>query len=260
MPDLPQILLFGTLAISLLVGGIVLFVIVYQKRLADQQIQLQQFELNQQKQLLRTSIQSEELERRRIAADLHDEVSALLNTARLGITQLVDEFPKESKNLHNSRTSGAMIGEALEKIRNLSKELKPPVLDAFGLVAGLRELCNKSHQLTGIAIDFVSEGEQERVESFIEISLYRVVSELLQNSIKHAAPSLISVRLFYSQSRIKIQFQDDGKGFNYPQVLNNKHSGSGLRNIHSRIQAIQGTIEFNTMIRQGMSVKISVNL
>ncbi|MEO0898871.1 MAG: ATP-binding protein [Bacteroidota bacterium] len=234
--------------------------VVYQKRLIDQKTQLQETELNQQKLLLRASIQSEESERKRIAENLHDEVMALLNTARIGISQVLDDLESDSKSFERSYASSLMISEALERIRSLSRDLKPPVLGTFGLVAGLRELCNKSYRATGIQVKFISPDSVQRLDPFIEISLYRIVCELLQNSIKHAQPSLIEVEIFSDNSFLKVSFRDDGKGFDFENELVANQHGSGLRNIQSRVQAIKGEIRFEKNYDKGLLVNILIIL
>ncbi len=234
-----EIILIGMLGMFLLGFGVVAFFIVYQRRLLKQQEANQQIKEDYQKNLLKASIESQEKERQRIAEALHDEVGALITTSKLHIGQIK---PNTSEAKMKERLSSAtdILTETLQSVRQISLNLKPPVLEALGLVAAIRSLIQKIN--TSGQIEIICNGPDElMVPPEESLGCYRIIQELLQNGLKHAKASEITLDIQQIGRSIQIDYQDNGIGFDFTKMAASDQ-GLGLRNIESRLNLLNGTI------------------
>lgn len=252
-----KILLIGTVAMMVMAVFIVLFMIFYQRRQILQKIELQKMEEAYQKQLLEASLQVQEAERRRIAADLHDDIGTMLSATRLNLTQATKHIEQDSKaNLFVQQTK-EMFDEAIQNVRRISKELLPSTLDNFGLIAALEEFAHKMTQHTGIHITFNYDEKPERFDPKIELPLYRIVQELVNNSLKHSGATEIEISLMKQPSRLLVTVQDNGRGFELAEVQQ-ANNGLGLRNIESRLSVIDGRVVYDVAKGKGSYTIIEV--
>lgn len=245
--DVTFMLIAGTLALLLLATTMILFVIYYQKRLLKQRLTIQEIRTESQSQLLDASIEGMENERRRIAQDMHDNVGAMLSTARMGIHQLERSFPKDSPEVKVTKETKKLMDEIIQTVRQLSKDLLPASLDEFGLSDAVEELAGRIRNTSGINVNFTMEGNLERLDGKDELSLYRVVQELLNNIIKHAEASEIDILIQQSGKHLRISITDNGKGFT-PDSVKQKPAGErglGLYSIQSRLELLDAKIELS---------------
>ncbi len=234
-----EIVLIGMLGMFLLSLAVVVFFIVYQRRLLRQQEQNQKMQEEYQQKLLRASVESQEKERHRIAESLHDEIGALLTTTKLHLGQIKPNL-NEEKLKARVGTSVDIITETLQSVRQISHDLKPPVLETLGLVAAIRSLISKANVSDETEIS--CEGPDELViPSDESLGLYRIVQELLQNALKHAQASQIHFAIRQTGSSVFIDYTDDGVGMKATQL--NGDAGLGLRNIESRLNLMEGQME-----------------
>ncbi|OED34850.1 hypothetical protein AB832_06775 [Flavobacteriaceae bacterium (ex Bugula neritina AB1)] len=244
--SLIQILFWGSLLIFIFICAIVAFFILHNKKV-----------LAYQKLLLQTSIESEEKERKRIAKDLHDALNGHLYNARnfiLSPDQIGVDINEKSKEV------AGMIGEAMDTIRDISKDLAPPTLDKFGLVDGLKELCKKMRKVSKRQIIFMNKSEPFRLTYFAEINLFRIVQELLQNAIKYSEAVTIELDLHIDNGFLQIMVKDNGIGFDYEQKKLDPKGGLGLRNIESRIQLLNGTCSIDSAMDKGTITTVKLEL
>lgn len=236
---LVEIILIGMLGMFLLGFGVVAFFIVYQKRLLKQQEASQQIKEDYQKNLLKASIESQEKERQRIAEALHDEVGALITTTKLHIGQIKPDMPKP-KMTERLTSATDILTETLQSVRQISLNLKPPVLEALGLVAAVRSLIQKIN--TSEQIEIFCDGPDElMVPPDESLGCYRIIQELLQNGLKHAKATEIELSIQQIGRSIQIDYQDNGIGFDFNKMAESDQ-GLGLRNIESRLNLLNGTI------------------
>lgn len=211
---------------------------------------------DKQNDLLRTILETQESERKRLAEDLHDSVGQVLSAVKLNLHRLDKTCAADEKAIPLLSNTRNLIDECILEIRSIIQNVRPPLLTDFGLVEALKDLCIKIQQNTGIEVTFKHEIEQERFAVEIEITLFRIVQELFGNSIKHANASFIHLNLVVRQNQLLLTYLDDGLGFDISAIKN----GSGLKNMQSRTDFIKGQIEIKSKPGEGMSTEIKINL
>jgi signal transduction histidine kinase len=258
-------ILIGTAIMFIMAIFIVLFVAYYQQKQLKlrilQQKEIQELQAEMQRQLLETSLQVQEVEQRRIAKDLHDEVGAILSATKMSLNQLIKKNQNEELNPLAQQTK-EFIEESISQVRRISKELVPSTLEEFGLLAALDEFINKIQLASGIEIIVNHEGfeAKDRFDKKIELTIFRIAQELTNNALKHAEASEIVLTLLLENNNLKFTFKDNGKGFDLEKVMNSPKSGLGLRNITSRLSVVNGVHEVKSIIGKGTTTEINIKL
>ena len=149
-----------------------------------------------------------------------------------------------------------VIDEAIRSLREISNNLSPHVLNDFGLARGVQNFIDKSVAMHDVKIRFTTNLRSERYDTDIEVILYRVICELINNSLKHAACTAVNLSLAQNGSELTLDYTDNGRGFN-PQAM--MDCGMGLSNIASRINSLGGTFDISSSKGKGMRAAIRVN-
>ena len=216
--------------------------------------------LNRQRQLLNKRIltavlRTEEKSRSRFAKDLHDGLGPLLSSARMSLSALQREsLPADQQEIIGNTTY--VIDEAIRSLREISNNLSPHVLNDFGLARGVQNFIDKSAAMHDVKIRFTTNLRTERYDTDVEVILYRVICELINNSLKHSGCRAINLSLSQNGSELALDYSDDGRGFN-PQAM--MDCGMGLSNIASRINSLGGTFDIASAKGKGMRAAIRVN-
>ena len=150
-----------------------------------------------------------------------------------------------------------VIDEAIRSLREISNNLSPQILNDFGLARGVNNFINKSLAINKIKINFTTNLKGERFNTDVEVILYRVICELINNSIKHSDGTEINLTLLYNDQTLSLAYSDNGRGFDLPAVLD---VGMGLSNITSRIQSLKGECDIRSEKGEGMYASIRINL
>ncbi len=200
-------------------------------------------------------IEAEEKERSRIARELHDGLGQMLSTARLHVAGLEDNVINEDKESLN--ISLKTIDNACLEVRNISHNLMPNALIRLGLIPAIRELVNAVNASKSIHIDFNSSIEGSLGMS-LDITIYRVVQEVINNMIKHAKASSIYMKIERNAADLTIVIFDNGIGFDTEELKNS--SGIGWKNILSRISMLNGDIRLESQLQKGTKVYINLKL
>jgi signal transduction histidine kinase len=251
-----KIIIFGTAAMLLPVSAIIIFVILYYRR---QRIQRTAHEEALHQAMLEASVASQEVVRRQIGGDLHDDIGALLSATRMSLAQITKYYDNEQKReIQFSRTQG-LLNEALNSVRRISKELMPKTLDEFGLIEALKDFSQKMTLHTNLPIIFQYDNLSKRYDTKIELALYRSTQELVNNALKHAHAQAIHITLRESNNSLILHVSDDGIGFDLKEV-NKPNGGIGIKNIESRISLIKGDIKFDVQKGKGSIFKMTVPL
>jgi two-component system, NarL family, sensor histidine kinase DevS len=198
---------------------------------------------------LRRIVAAQELERQRLARELHDETGQALTSILLGLKQLEGA---ESESVARLRK---LVVATLQDVRRLAVELRPKVLDDFGLVAALERLTASFAEQTGIEVDLEAGAITDRLPSEVETAIYRVVQESLTNVVKHSHAHRVSVLLTRSAGRIKAVIEDDGQGFD-PEA--HSKDGIGLIGMRERIALLDGTLAVESSETSGTTVALDV--
>ncbi|MEM0994914.1 MAG: sensor histidine kinase [Bacteroidota bacterium] len=252
MDDLAQILIIGVLGMAALAIAIVLFFVIYQRRLLAQQDQLQETERNYQKELLNNSIQVQEVERERIAKDLHDSVGSTLSATKLYLYRLNNEQTAPEFQQLKSETE-KLLDNSIQNIRQTTRDLLPVNLERFGLIAAIEDTLQPIQTLNQVQIEF-NYNQSVRFLAAKEIALFRIIQELLNNTLKHANANQIKIDLQFYDQQLKLTYEDDGVGFDLTQEQKTK--GIGLKSIESRIKYLNASYDYKTAQQQGLFVQI----
>ena len=203
--------------------------------------------LNRQRQLLNKRIltavlRTEEKARSRFSKELHDGLGPLLSSAKMSLSALAGERREEERGEIIANTT-YVIDEAIRSLREISNNLSPHVLNDFGLARGVQNFVNKTVAIHPLRIRFTTNLRTERFDTDIEVILYRVICELINNSLKHSGCSQINLSLALRSGVLTLDYSDDGRGFNPQAMLD---CGMGLSNIASRINSLNGTFDISS--------------
>lgn len=209
---------------------------------------------------LRNSVvETEEKERKRFAKDLHDGLGPLLSAVKIYVNELQDEELSGEEKIAMLKYVNDLIDEAVRDTRTIANNLMPSVIADYGLVSALSSFCEKIRQSKALNITFSSDIKNERFDSTLEIILYRVLLELINNTIKHAHAKNIDIYLSETEGMLEINYKDDGEGFDVNAALNNPQAGMGLKNILNRIASAHGICEFRSEPGKGFMVRIEID-
>jgi signal transduction histidine kinase len=202
--------------------------------------------LTQQK--IKAEITTLENERRRIAADLHDEVGPLLSAVKLQINN-IDGAGKEEQAIIEK--SSIYIDDVIRKMREISNDLLPNILVRKGLVAAVQDFIGKLRSASDIVIDF-QHNEPMRFETATEVNMYRIVQEIIHNAVKHSRARHLKIQLQMTDKLLRLATEDDGVGFDLDEIRKTK-GGLGLLNLQSRTDVMSG--EFSCETDKGKGTK-----
>ncbi|NTW33561.1 MAG: tetratricopeptide repeat protein, partial [Bacteroidetes bacterium] len=210
----------------------------------------------QQKLRFKEVIEAQELERKRIAEDLHDSIGLILATAKFNMTELEDIVTfKEAEDESILKNSIILVDEAFQEVRNISHNMMPSALTELGLVTALKELISKMNKSHKLHIDLKIYGFDERLNELVEITVYRIVQEIISNIIKHAEATVVDIILKKENTEINLNIEDNGIGIDKNKI--EKSSGIGWKNIFSRVTMLNGKINIDSKHNLGTTINIS---
>ncbi len=212
-----------------------------------------ELEITAQKKIVEAIFEAEEKERSRIAKDLHDGIVQNLTALKFAVNNIVKNTPTQVIELEN------IVGD-LEKtskeVREISYQMMPVTLKELGLIKVLEELLQRNLKNTMIEFDFNHFGIEHRLPEKIEVNVYRICQELLNNSLKHSQATNISILLQIKNNTLQLTYEDNGVGFD----TNNVKIGIGLNSLNSRIEMIKGSLEFDEKTISGTTAYIKIPL
>ncbi|MGN6166280.1 MAG: sensor histidine kinase [Flavisolibacter sp.] len=239
------VLFLGTLGMLALTISLILFIIFHQRKVIRYQLRLQNMEQEQQKILLNASIRLQEEERQRLAADLHDDAGPLLATARLYLNENLVNQDKATQ-LQSIFQARQILDDTIQLIRNISHSLMPPTLKNFGLESATNDLFQKISGSGTINASSRFHDYKERLKPEVELIVFRVIQELINNILKHSNSSFIHLTQNNHDDLFILRIHHDGRGIVQAdfEKLNKSNIGLGLKNISSRLRVAQGKIFF----------------
>jgi PAS domain S-box-containing protein len=217
------------------------------------EIEASQLKIDQHKRIAAAIFETEENERRRISELLHDSVSQLLYGIKLNLQQL----KADKENEDALATINSLLNDAVKETRNISFELAPSVLTDFGLPATIEELA-KRFSTPKLRIKTKMTGLKTRLSLTIEIVIFRLIQELLNNCIKHSGADTVVISIKKSKL-LEIEVKDNGEGFNVNEQ-ESRPTGSGLRSIRNRLNFYNGIMCIKSQPGDGTIVNISLKL
>lgn len=246
-------LVVGMIGMFFLTLIIVLFVVVYQRKLLRQERRHKADEEAHRLELLRATIESQEVERDRIGRELHDGVGVMLSTTRLYLQHWKEE-DEVGKETVGQKVDELLAG-TIESVRRVSADLRPVVLETLGLAEAIAELALTIEQTGELKIEFKATYGY-RLAQKDELNIYRVVQELLTNTLRHANASEIQIAMNSQHHHFSLNYEDNGKGI--PSKAKT-HKGLGLKNMESRISALNGQFTIESPPRGGVLITIEID-
>lgn len=244
---------------SLLIAvAVVFFYLRYQRNLIKQRLRLSEAEVQHQKELLHAIIQSQEEERKRIGMDLHDEVGSALSSLRMIIESLKNiEAATERQGQQNQCKT--IIDKVITDVRNISHNLSPLKKGAYGFLDAVEDLVEGINQSKRINVDLqISDDEAyQDIDDNTSLALYRVCSELMNNTIKHAKAENIALTFSVKNNILHLDYADDGIGL--PSNAPTK-KGMGMQNIESRLGMVGASFNILQGNTKGFNASIELPL
>jgi signal transduction histidine kinase len=243
----------AALIVALLIVALLFIRSRHKKRMHKQQLK----SIQQQKelQLLQALMQGEEKERSRIAKDLHDGVAGMLAAVKMHFSSMPGA--DNLMQVEGYQQGMKLLNEAAQEIRKTSHNLMPEVLLQHGLDEALRRYCNNVNNSKVLQIQYDSWGEVDSFNNSFELSVYRIVQELINNIIKHSKATQAIVQLSQQNDMLTISIEDNGVGFS---GNDNGKDGMGLRSLQNRIKAMNGKLEMESSQQSGVSAYLEFEI
>jgi signal transduction histidine kinase len=249
-------ILIGSAAILLLLS-----LLSYRNYKQKQKLQQQRIiELETEKKLTATEavLKGEEQERTRLAKDLHDGLGGMMSGIKYSLQTMKKNLVMTPENQQAFERSMDMLDSSIEEMRRVAHNMMPEVLVKYGLNTALNEFCSSVNQSGALQVSYQSIGmDKEQIEQTTAITIYRIVQELVNNTMKHASAKSAIVQVSNTDDTITITVEDDGKGFD-PVILQ-QAKGIGWSNIKSRIDYLKGKLDVRSEPGNGTSVHIELN-
>lgn len=217
--------------------------------------QAEQFEREKEVVSLQSMLVAQEEERKRIALDLHDGIGIILSTARIRLSRLERNLQENERQqvVHHTEE---LMDRASQELRRVAQDMMPAVLTKLGLIEGLEDLVDRVRSGSDIEVVFTHNKYSRRFSEKIEVMIFRVIQELLNNGIKHSKAGRIDLAITAQDEIFTIRYTDDGVGFDTSEFLDK--GGLGLKSIASRVKFMAGTLDVKSSKGKGASFTIAV--
>jgi signal transduction histidine kinase/Flp pilus assembly protein TadD len=249
-----NIFLFTGIGIIALLSFLFLYFrqrVVKDRIIAEQRIA----KLEEEKKVLaaRAIVEGQEEERKRIARELHDGLGVLLSTVKMQFTSLKDKSPQNQPLIERA---SKLLEQASGDVRKISHNMMPGLLTKLGLCEAVEDLFEKINETEGLEVEVEVPEDAERLPENKEIMLYRVIQELVNNTLKHAAAKKIRISLTMVPDALEVFYSDDGKGFNVEEKVESK--SIGLQSIQSRINFLNGKLDIVSAPGEGTRYSMTI--
>ena len=207
----------------------------------------------QEKQLIATQavLDGEIAERTRLARDLHDSLGSMLTGVKLNLESMKDDVSTEKMDVRFFDNAMGMLNESMLELRRVAHHLMPESLNRHGVKTALTDFCNSF-----LIIDFAYFGDEERFDSQMEVMIFRIIHELVNNALKYAEASQIQVQIMKESEYIALIVRDNGSGFD----VSSETKGMGLQNIRDRVSSYNGRMEIDSKIGEGTEINIEFKI
>ncbi len=251
-----------------LLGIILISILLYKNTKRKQRIAEQERELEIQKKekilkdqeltTIDAMITGQEKERQRLASDLHDSVGATLAAAKLQFHHLSKNRDKGDQTDEFFTKTGKLLEDAYAEIRSMAHVKNSGVIAKNSLLPAVQKLAKNASGINGLHIEVEDFGLEERLDNSLEITVFRIIQELVTNIIKHSQATEASISINKYDDSLNIIVEDNGAGFDSRNIL--KKDGMGLSSLEKRIEHIEGTLEIDTTLGKGTTILIDIPL
>lgn len=250
-------LLHIVITTALLIISSIVFFVVYHTKKIKRKSQLIRDSLEQQELMLQASIESQETERRRIAKDLHDGLGQILIALKLAWEGFFNDKSLSPELQKKANQSAVWLKQASEEVRNISHQMMPRSISEAGLRSAIQDLLDQSFMNSTTQYDFEAFNLDDRYGDDFEINIYRIVQEIIANTLKHAKASKFDLQILRNNDAIVINVEDNGIGF---ELGPDKRTGNGISNIRSRVQLLNGHMNIISGKGKGTNYTIRIPL
>lgn len=211
-------------------------------------------QLAQQRRLNQYVNRAYEEERKRISQDLHDSIAQGVYSAIMGVRRLRDADVSEAEINQLTQVIEQQLDDTLSEVKGMALDIRPSVLDNFGLLPALKVLAKRLEENSGVTITVVGNANTDKLSTNVQSVLYRIGQESINNALKHADANEIEVLLVTHDHYIILEIMDDGKGFNVPDHQGFNGRSLGLMNMNERVKALNGAFEIKSTPGVGTTV------
>ncbi len=256
---------FIFISILILIGVVILYYLYRMKRsqsaLLEVKVEERTRELRESEQrILRNTIETEERERARFSEDLHDGLGPLLSTVKIHLELIRSRTDNREDQEKYIRLANELLDESIRSTKEIANNLVPNVLNDFGLLEALSVYIDKINRLGTVRVRFTSTGLDIRPGKDIETAIYRIVFELINNTLKHAKATQIDLRIGESGRFLEFEYNDNGIGMDWTELNSRRSAGLGLPNIISRVKSLNGGYDFVKGHGNPFGIKIRIPL
>lgn len=242
--------------IAVVISLLMFIAAIYIRQIFNLQGKINKLRKENEAKVLSAIIHTEEKERKKFAKDLHDGLGPILSSVKMAISAINKSVVGSTNEQIIDKTEIA-VDNAIISIKEISNNLNPHILERFGLEKAIKTFTDAIITKNNLKFVFSSNVEGKRYDYKIELILYRIIGELITNTLKYASASKVEISLFNYGNKIELFYTDDGIGYD---MHNANHTGMGLLNISSRVKSLDGDIEIRSKLKQGFYLKITLPL
>ncbi|AWK02722.1 two-component sensor histidine kinase [Flavobacterium crocinum] len=253
--ELVAIILYISLFFIIVAVALIIFFYYSRKKIIQKELEKKDLVLQYQKEQLHAIIITQEEERKRIAQDLHDDISSKLNIVSLNSHLLTAPNLTEAETTEITENIIALTTKALDNSRKIAHNLLPPVFEKFGLNAAIEELCEEFESSKSVKTHYKNEIDFDDNDIDRHLHVFRILQELMNNSLRHGKATEIWIAFTCKEGINICDYEDNGIGFDSKSDKNQK--GLGMKNIDSRISFLEGTVKITSEINNGIIVNFT---
>ncbi|MDD2382086.1 MAG: ATP-binding protein [Mariniphaga sp.] len=244
--------------IGVFISILMLTGVIYIRQIFNLQDRIEEIRKESETRLLKAVIQTEEKARQSFARELHDGLGPVLSSIKMTVSAIELETLDVPNKMIVERTCKA-TDEAILALKEISNHLSPHLLQNYGLIKALNTFAGRLLSNSTIQLEFTSNIKTERYHYDLEINVFRIITELVNNSVKHGGPEKIKIQLMKLKSDLRIDYQDNGVGFDPEGKPDGEFlRGMGLENIRSRVKSLNGFFSIHSFPGEGVKVLIQI--
>jgi signal transduction histidine kinase len=244
--------------LGVIVSLLMLLSLIFIKRIFNINKKYDELRKEKETEVLSAIVKTEENERMRFAKELHDGLGPLLSSIKMSVSTIRKQMGNDT-DLRIIENADKLIDESIITIKEISNNISPHILNNFGLFKALQSFVTKIQNSHTINIVFNSNVDERRYNYNIEVVFYRVICELINNTLKHASAKRITIDLFEDKEELLLEYIDDGVGFS-PEKIELTSQGMGLANLKSRIDSLNGTSQIVSRKGKGVCFTIKIKV
>lgn len=250
--------IYAFVAFLMMTISVLVFIYYSRKKIIQKEIEKKDLEIKYQKEMLNAAILTQEKERKRIARDLHDDISSKINIISLNSHFLNEKDLSEKEIQQITSNIIDVSAKVLESTRRISHDLLPPIFEEFGIHVAIEELCTNYSNLDSLKIEYQNPYKQtvfDEIDKNMHLHLFRILQELVNNSIKHGNATKIKIKLDKKEEKRRVTYKDNGIGFD--ATCESLRKGLGMKNIESRVEFLNGKFKIKSAVNQGVLVVLN---